>query len=136
MSPKNKILINEDNVYLVENLKDQYGILKSKILPKVKKWTITLGKSGISEATELLKKAIDIKKELENLENKVVSLDLDGHDINLTGSNSDTDESDLEEVPEKEGYEAFSNLDNPRKNNEEMITEKIMPSCSSTSANR
>ena len=121
---------------MVENLKDQYGILKNRILPKVKKWTITLSKSGIPEATELLKRAIDMKEVLENLGNKVVSLDLEGHDMNSAGSNSDTDDSDLEEVPEKEGYEAFSRIDEPHGGNQNRVDTKMLPCCSFTSTNR
>ena len=77
-----------------------------------------------------------MKEELEILGNKVVSLALEGHDMNSADSNSDTDDSDLEEVPEKEGYEAVLNLDKPREKNQDVISKKMVPSCSATSDNR
>ena len=103
---KNMIVKNNDNLHVLENLKDQYTLLKNRLLPKVKKWSITLTKAGLPEATELLKKVIDIKQELEYLEGKVSDLDVFKHDKEKTRNNhSDSDESDFEEVPDKEGYE-------------------------------
>ena len=107
------IVKNDDNVHVLENLKDQFTILQNRLLPKVKKWSITLTKAGIQGSNELLKKVIDIKQELEYLENKVSSLDIFKHDKgNLElKSNDSSDESDFEEVPDKEGYEEHFNID-------------------------
>ena len=110
LSSKDMVVINDDNVHVMENLKDQYTLLQNRLLPKVKKWSITLTKAGLPEATELLKKVIDIKQELEYMENKVSDLDIFKKDKEKIKKNdSDTDESDFEEVPEKEGYEEHSN---------------------------
>ena len=119
---KNSILAHEtipisgDNCDVIENLKDQYTILKNKLLPKVRKWSITLSKARNSEATDLLKQVIDIKVVLETLESKVEELNIVEKKINTENkcSNSDTDESDFEEVPEKEGYEHFSSYTDDR----------------------
>ena len=110
LSSKDMVVINDDNVHVMENLKDQYTLLQNRLLPKVKKWSITLTKAGLPEATELLKKVIDIKQELEYLDTKVSDLDIIKKDKEKIKKNdSDTDESDFEEVPEKEGYEEYSN---------------------------
>ena len=110
LSSKDMVVINDDNVHVMENLKDQYTLLQNRLLPKVKKWSITLTKAGLPEATELLKKVIDIKQELEYLDTKVSDLDVFKKDKEKIKKNdSDTDESDFEEVPEKEGYEEYSN---------------------------
>ena len=102
--------ISGDNCDVIENLRDQYTVLKNKLLPKVRKWTITLSKARNSEATDLLKQVIDIKVVLEKLESKVEELNIVKKKTNTSNkcSQSDTDESDFEEVPEKEGYEHFS----------------------------
>ena len=110
LSSKDMVVINDDNVHVMENLKDQYTLLQNRLLPKVKKWSITLTKAGLPEATELLKKVIDIKQELEYLDTKVSDLDIITKDKEKIKKNDlDTDESDFEEVPEKEGYEEHSN---------------------------
>ena len=110
LSLKDMVVINDDNVHVMENLKDQYTLLQNRLLPKVKKWSITLTKAGLPEATELLKKVIDIKQELEYLDTKVSDLDIIKKDKEKIKKNDlDTDESDFEEVPEKEGYEEHSN---------------------------
>ena len=110
LSSKDMVVINDDNVHVMENLKDQYTLLQNRLLPKVKKWSITLTKAGLPEATELLKKVIDIKQELEYLDTKVSDLDIIKKDKEKIKKNdSDTDEGDFEEVPEKEGYEEHSN---------------------------
>lgn len=111
-SSKDMIVKNNDNHHVLENLKDQYNLLKNRLLPKVKKWSITLTKAGIPEATELLKKVIDIKQELEYLDGKVSDLDVFKPDKEKTRNNhSDSDESDFEEVPDKEGYEEDSKVE-------------------------
>ena len=121
------IVKNDDNVHVLENLKDQFTILQNRLLPKVKKWSITLTKAGIQGSTELLKKVIDIKQELEYLENKVSSLDIIKHDKgNLeVKSNDSSDESDFEEVPEKEGYEEHVKVDHQPETNNHFRDEKL-----------
>lgn len=102
--------ISGDNSDVIENLRDQYTVLKNKLLPKVRKWTITLSKARNFEATDLLKQIIDIKVVLEKLESRVEELNIVEKKTITDNkcSHSDTDESDFEEVPEKEGYEHFS----------------------------
>ena len=114
--PVSKVPISQDNCYVIENLKDQYKILRNRLLPKVKKWMITLAKAGVPEASEILKKVIDIKEGLEKLESKVESLEIIDFNKEIqdsTGEDSEENESDFEEVPEKEGYEEFSKMDTP-----------------------
>ena len=132
------IVKNDDNICVLENLKDQFTILQNRLLPKVKKWSITLTKAGIQESTELLKKVIDIKQELEYLENKVSSLDLFKHDKNhleLRKNDSDTDESDFEEVPDKEGYEEHANINHQHEVDNHFKDEKCTLLGSSGSSN-
>ena len=95
------IVTNEDNRHILENLKDQYMILKNRLLPKVKAWAITLTKAGTSEATILLKRTIDIKHGLEIMENKLAPLEMDLNNEQMQSATSDgdcdTDENDFEE---------------------------------------
>ena len=140
MPSSTRISINEDNRHVLENLKDQYTILQNRLLPKVKKWTITLTKSGTSEATGILKKAIDIKERLEVIENKASSLGMDlctTKDNNKITDESDTDENDFEEVPEKEGYENYASLDDPGVNIQHLTADKkVLPSSSLSPTSR
>ena len=140
LSSINRISICDDNSHILENLKDQHTILKNRLLPKVKKWTITLAKAGTSEATGLLKNAIDIKERLERIERKVALLEMDLPTTKVyhkSDSESDSDENDFEEVPEKEGYEEFASLDDQRVKDQHLtIDKKLSPICSSSATSR
>ena len=134
------IVTNEDNRHILENLKDQYMILKNRLLPKVKAWAITLTKAGTSEATILLKRTIDIKHGLEIMENKLAPLEMDLNNEQMQSATSDgdcdTDENDFEEVPQKEGFEDYANPDEPKVQDQHSNSKKLPPISSSSLTNR
>ncbi len=68
----------EDDVVL-ENLRDQHLVLVSRLIPTAKKWSATLGKAGADcgADADLLKRAIDAKRILEEARDRVEALGID-----------------------------------------------------------
>jgi len=57
------------------NLREQHSIFKNKQNPLVKKWVVTLTKSGEISDSNLLKKAIDWKVTMDEVESKLKSFE-------------------------------------------------------------
>jgi hypothetical protein len=93
---------------VVENLRERLLVVRSKLLPLVKKWTVIIAKAGHSENADLLKCAIDFKQRLEEAESKARSLGIDVVARSKAISDSDSDDEDLIEVEDKSGYEEFA----------------------------
>nr|KAG5686398.1 hypothetical protein BaRGS_023698 [Batillaria attramentaria] len=94
----------DDNRDLYRSLKDASCLVSMRYLPQVVKWLEVLGKTGGSQ-TEI-KTMIDLKLRLEHIKSKCTELRLvpDANEQQRKDEESESDE-DLEEVPEKEGYE-------------------------------
>ncbi|KAK7496307.1 hypothetical protein BaRGS_00012472, partial [Batillaria attramentaria] len=94
----------DDNRDLYRSLKDASCLVSMRYLPQVVKWLEVLGKTGGSQ-TEI-KTMIDLKIRLEHIKSKCTELRLvpDANEQQRKDEESESDE-DLEEVPEKEGYE-------------------------------
>lgn len=110
LNRKEEIEINQENSAIVENLRDQVTILRNKLQPMVKKWTVILTKAGENCDSDTLKKSIDIKRlVVDEVEAKIETLNIDFTRLKKFkdgGEESDeTDDDDFEEVPEKEGFE-------------------------------
>ena len=57
------------------NLREQHSLFKNKLNPLVKKWVVTLTKSGEICDSNLLKKAIDLKATMDEVESKLKSFE-------------------------------------------------------------
>ena len=101
----------EENGPVVENLKDQYAVLTSRLLPLVKKWVVVLTKAGNDDSQDLLRKAIDLKAGLERAEAKAKSLGDEVVTKKAKKGSEDEDEDDFEEVPEKVDYQESAEKD-------------------------
>jgi len=99
---KIKIVLTCDNRDLIKFLQDQYHLLFSRYLPLVMKWNISASKLGAEES--LQKSIIDVKLKLESAISKYEELELPCATRADLCSSSDSD-SDLESVPDKDGYE-------------------------------
>merc|ERR1719464_103443 len=62
---------NDDNKEILANLREQHSVFVSKLNPLVKKWVVTLTKSGENCDSGLLKKAIDLKVAMDEVESKL-----------------------------------------------------------------
>ena len=101
----------QDNQAILNNLREQYAIFSHKLLPMVKKWSITLTKAGSQNCeASLLRKSIDIKAEYDALEAKLQPfqkvLKQKRQIDNDNSDNADSDDSDFIEVEPKPGFEA------------------------------
>lgn len=65
------IIENDDNKEILANLREQHSVFVSKLNPLVKKWVVTLTKSGENCDSDLLKKAIDLKVAMDEVESKL-----------------------------------------------------------------
>ena len=69
--PSDQISETEDNREIFTNLREQYSIFLKKFSPMVKKWVITLTKAGEICDSNLLKKSIDLKSSIDEMESKL-----------------------------------------------------------------
>ena len=98
-----------DNRDILSNLREQYTLFSHKLLPMVKKWSITLTKAGSENCdASLLRKSIDIKGDCDSLEEKLqpfLKVLRQKRKIESDESDSESD-SDFVEVETKPGFEA------------------------------
>lgn len=96
---KSDAVINEttENAAIFENAKGFWQLINNRYLPAVKNWIKVITKC--SGSTVQLKEIIDLKQRIEAVLNKWSELQTNLKPV------SDTDDSDFEEVEEKEGYE-------------------------------
>ena len=99
---KTKISPTADNAAVIDNLRDQNALLTNKFLPLVKKWTVTLTKAGDNADSDALKRAIDVKQLLEEVDARVKDLGIDLKRKDRE-DDSDSDDDDFVEVEEKNG---------------------------------
>lgn len=102
-----KLVQTDENEAILENLRDQYTLLNHKLLPMAKGWCVTLGKAGELCDSDTLKKAIDVKQILEELDSKAQDLGVDHRVKNKDETDSDTSDDDFVEVEPKEDFEAY-----------------------------
>ncbi|ESO96797.1 hypothetical protein LOTGIDRAFT_159535 [Lottia gigantea] len=92
----------EDNKDIFRTLHDSVQLARKKYLLKFTKWLEILTKAG--ENDDKVKHLVDLKSKLKTLVDKSVEMKLTKEAVAIE---SDEDEdSEFEEVPEKEGYEA------------------------------
>eukprot|EP00094_Tigriopus_californicus_P007157 TCALIF_06890-PA protein Name:"Similar to uvssa UV-stimulated scaffold protein A (Danio rerio)" AED:0.18 eAED:0.18 QI:313/0.75/0.2/1/1/1/5/0/946 len=101
-----KLIPTDENEAIIENLRDQHTILDHKLLPMAKAWCVTLAKAGDICDSDSLKKAIDVKQILEEMDSKAKDLGVDLKGKNQDNSDSDTDDDDFVEVEPKPDFEA------------------------------
>ena len=88
---KTKISPTADNAAVIDNLRDQNALLTNKFLPLVKKWTVTLTKAGDNADSDALKRAIDVKQLLEEVDARVKDLGIDLKRKDREAEDSDSD---------------------------------------------
>jgi len=99
----------DDNKEILINLREQHSLFKNKLNPLVKKWVVTLTKSGEICDSNLLKKAIDLKATMDEVESKLKSFEkIIAHKAESRSNDDSNDDSDDDfiEVKDKSGYEA------------------------------
>lgn len=99
--PATSLQETEDNEDLIQGVRDQYRLIKTKYLPAVKKWLQVMSDNQAS--AEKVKDMTARKVKLEDAVRKCVELEIASGRRNR--DDSDSDDDDFEEVPEKEGYE-------------------------------
>ncbi|KAH3785415.1 UV-stimulated scaffold protein A-like [Dreissena polymorpha] len=91
----------EDNAAIIEGIQGQYRLIKNKYLPRVKTWLQTLmDHKGEAPNIQMLTAWRD---RLETAVRKCVELEIKASRRNR--EDSETDDDDFEEVPDKCGYE-------------------------------
>ncbi|XP_051021193.1 UV-stimulated scaffold protein A [Acomys russatus] len=102
-----KVQENEDNLAVFQAARDSLKLIQNKFLPTVCSWVQRFTRAGIYSGD--LKKAIDLKMELELALKKYEELNVgpERGQRNRTEAleDSEEDDQDFVEVPEKEGYE-------------------------------
>ncbi|XP_047423134.1 UV-stimulated scaffold protein A isoform X3 [Sciurus carolinensis] len=100
-----KVQENEDNLAVLHAARDALKLIRNKFLPTVCSWVQRLTRAGTHDGH--LKRAIDLKTELECTLRKYEELDIEpeGGRRSKTEDGEDEDDEDFVEVPEKEGYE-------------------------------
>ncbi|KAM3940755.1 UV-stimulated scaffold protein A isoform 1-T2 [Leptodactylus fuscus] len=99
-----KVNENEDNTDVLNSLTDACKVAKNKYWPAVQSWIQVFTKAGVSD--DSLRCAIDVKKKLEVALKKQKEMNIECKIPNKrVVSDSDEEDDDFEEVPEKEGYE-------------------------------
>ncbi|XP_069833375.1 UV-stimulated scaffold protein A isoform X2 [Dendropsophus ebraccatus] len=99
-----KVNENEDNTDVLNNLMDAYKMAKNKYWPAVQSWIQVFTKAGISD--DSLRCAIDLKKKIEAVMKKHKEMNIECKTRKMGAvAESDEEDDDFEEVPEKEGYE-------------------------------
>ncbi|XP_053433772.1 UV-stimulated scaffold protein A isoform X2 [Nycticebus coucang] len=103
-----KVQENEDNLAIVHAARDVLKLVQNKFLPAVCSWVQRFTRAGVHG--EHLKRAIDLKTDLDLVLKKYQELDIipEGELRLSTDAPEDEDEDedeDFVEVPEKEGFE-------------------------------
>ncbi|XP_051505467.1 UV-stimulated scaffold protein A isoform X1 [Myxocyprinus asiaticus] len=102
-----KVRETEENEALVNTVRDLHRLVTTRHLPLVQAWIQVFTKVGVEE--ELMRRATELKKSLENTLKKHEHLNLDYKDrerrVMRAPEDGEEDDDDFEEVPEKEGYE-------------------------------
>ncbi|KAG7461533.1 hypothetical protein MATL_G00192090 [Megalops atlanticus] len=96
----------EENEAVVTTMKDLQRLISTKHLPAVQSWVQVFTKAGGNEA--LLRRALDLKSALEGAlqRHKELHIDYKRREQQVMKAGADEEEDDdLEEVPEKEGFE-------------------------------
>ncbi|XP_021116093.1 UV-stimulated scaffold protein A isoform X3 [Heterocephalus glaber] len=98
---------NEDNLAVLHAARDALKLIRNKFLPAVSSWVQRFTRAGAHGGH--LKRAIDLKMELEFVLQKYKELDIEPdsgqHQTAVLRHEDDEDDEDFVEVPEKEGYE-------------------------------
>ncbi|XP_077433949.1 UV-stimulated scaffold protein A isoform X2 [Vanacampus margaritifer] len=108
LSPGLHVEETEDNEAVVSTVLDLKRLLITKYLPAVSQWVQVFTKSGADQ--HLLKRALDLKKSLEDSLLKLSELNIDKSSVIKMDSSVEEDDDDINdfiEVPEKEGYESL-----------------------------
>nr|XP_045017583.1 UV-stimulated scaffold protein A isoform X1 [Jaculus jaculus]XP_045017584.1 UV-stimulated scaffold protein A isoform X1 [Jaculus jaculus] len=102
-----KVQENEDNLAVLHAARDALKLIRNKFLPAVYSWVQRFTRAGIYDAH--LKRAVDLKLELELALKKYEELDIKpkgGQRCRTEAlEDSEDEDEDFVEVPEKEGYE-------------------------------
>ncbi|EGW00405.1 UV-stimulated scaffold protein A isoform X3 [Cricetulus griseus] len=102
-----KVLENEDNLAVLHAARDSLRLIQIKFLPAVCSWVQRFTRAGIY--SEHLKQAIDLKMELELALKKYEELNIKPERGQRSRTealeDSEDEDQDFVEVPEKEGYE-------------------------------
>ncbi|KAA0709119.1 UV-stimulated scaffold protein A [Triplophysa tibetana] len=98
----------EENEALVNTVRDLQRLITTRHLPLVQSWIQVFTKVGVEE--ELMRRATELKKSLENTLRKQEHLHIDYKNrerrVMRAPEEGEEEDDDFEEVPEKEGYEA------------------------------
>ncbi|XP_013002788.1 UV-stimulated scaffold protein A isoform X2 [Cavia porcellus] len=102
-----KVQENEDNLVILHAARDALKLIRNKFLPAVSSWVQRFTRAAAHGRH--LKRAIDLKMELELVLQKYEELNIEPdsgqYQIGVPGDGDDEDDEDFVEVPEKEGYE-------------------------------
>ncbi|XP_049997015.1 UV-stimulated scaffold protein A isoform X3 [Alexandromys fortis] len=102
-----KVQENEDNLAVLHAARDSLKLIQNKFLPTVCSWVQRFTRAGIY--SEHLKQAIDLKMKLELALKKCEELSIKPEREPRSGTealeDSEDEDQDFVEVPEKEGYE-------------------------------
>ncbi|XP_074807940.1 UV-stimulated scaffold protein A isoform X2 [Natator depressus] len=101
-----KVRENEDNTAIINNIIDAHKLIRNKFLPSVQSWIQLFTRAGINDGC--LRCAIDFKKKLETAMQKHKEMNIDYKERKrkvMKVSDTEDDEDEFVEVPEKEGYE-------------------------------
>lgn len=102
-----KVQENEDNLAVLHAARDSLKLIQNKFLPTVCSWVQRFTRAGIY--SEHLKQAIDLKMKLELALKKCEELSIKPERESRSGTealeDSEDEDQDFVEVPEKEGYE-------------------------------
>ncbi|KAM6150458.1 UV-stimulated scaffold protein A isoform 1-T2 [Erethizon dorsatum] len=102
-----KVQENEDNLAVLHAARDALKLIRNKFLPAVSSWVQRFTRAAAHGGR--LKRAIDLKTELELMLQKYEELNIEPDSgqcqTGVLGDGDDEDDEDFVEVPEKEGYE-------------------------------
>ncbi|XP_074848416.1 UV-stimulated scaffold protein A isoform X2 [Carettochelys insculpta] len=101
-----KVCENEDNAAVINNIMDAHKLIRNKFLPSAQSWIQVFTRAGIND--DRLRCAIDFKNKLETAMEKHKEMNIDYKEKKrkvMKVSDSEDDEDEFVEVPEKEGYE-------------------------------
>lgn len=103
----------EENAPIIDTAQDLFKVVSNRYQPCLEKWETILEKCSDLESStvnEVMKKVSDLKSRLEMILDKYKRLNLNSFPTRHSGKvndDSDTSDSDFEEVENKEGFEAF-----------------------------
>ncbi|XP_034240893.1 UV-stimulated scaffold protein A-like isoform X2 [Thrips palmi] len=103
----------EENAPIIDSAQDLFRVVSNRYHPCIEKWETILEKCSdleVSTVNEIVKKVSDLKLRVEMILDKYKRLNLDVITTKRdrkTSDDSETSDSDFEEVENKEGFEAF-----------------------------